>query len=141
VDGDEPKYYTANGMKKSHALYGLHRVSAEGPVVIVEGPTDVWRVGENAVALFGKTASREQIHLIQTHFAGRPLVVMLDADAGMDANLIVERLYSCRHGSLFKTDWSPVVRAFLPPDRDPGDCSPREIQQAIKYAFKTAHVK
>ena len=32
VDGEEPKYYTADGMKKSHVLYGLHRVSAEAPM-------------------------------------------------------------------------------------------------------------
>ena len=113
VDDDEPKYYTADGMKKSLLLYGLHRVSGNGPVVICEGPTDVWRVGTNAVALFGKSASDEQIRLIQEHFAGRPLVVMLDGDAIMNGSHVVERLRARRHRSLTRMDSSPVVRAEL----------------------------
>ena len=58
---DEPKYLSAAGMKKSELLYGLHLAKqTQGPVFLVEGPTDCWRIGPGAVAIFGKDLSQTQ---------------------------------------------------------------------------------
>ena len=133
---DEPKYYTAHGLKKSHVLYGLHRVADKGPVVICEGPTDVWRMGRNAIALLGKSPSQEQLRLIQEQLAGRPLVVVLDSDAIGDAVSLTDRLLSLRQRSLTRPDSAPVVQATLPDGQDPADCTFEEIQAAVREALE-----
>jgi hypothetical protein len=72
VDGpliEGPKYYTSKGLKKSQLLYGLERVQdGDGPVLVCEGVTDVWRADKDAVALLGKSASQEQVRLVRKYF-------------------------------------------------------------------------
>lgn len=58
-----------------NCLYGLDNVQGS-TVVIVEGVSDVWRLGPGAVALFGLRASSEQIKLLQ-QFERR--YIMLDS--------------------------------------------------------------
>lgn len=136
--GDDPKYYTAQGMKKSQILYGLHRCHGTGPVVICEGPTDVWRVGPNAVALLGKSISAEQVSLIHQHLAGRALVLLLDGDAHEDALQIRDRLTQRRRMSLLRPDPAPVVVATLTGRADPADCSPEQLRRTISIALSAA---
>jgi len=127
---DVPKYIFPPGMQKSRLLYGLPQaMMARSPVVICEGVTDVWRVGPGAVAIFGKVLSERQRSLICHHFNGRPVVVLLDADAGNEARQIVEQLASSRgdHTAL----------AVLPPGiADPGDAPLDVILQAVAAALQ-----
>ena len=52
-----PKYLSCKGMKKSQLLYGLAEAMAhDRPVVIVEAPTDVWRLGAGAALRQGYVA-------------------------------------------------------------------------------------
>ncbi|QDU28456.1 hypothetical protein ETAA8_35560 [Anatilimnocola aggregata] len=81
---NDPKYLTAAGFSASAAVYGLTWASElTGPVVICEGVTDVWRLGTNAVAIFGKKGklSLQQQSLILQRAQGRPIVFFADADA------------------------------------------------------------
>ena len=135
ADDDDPKYYTARGFKKSRVLYGMQRVAGTGPVVICEGPTDVWRLGAGAVALLGKTASSEQRRLIREHFEGRPLIIMLDADAHADAQKLQSQLVAARRQSLMRRDMAAVVIGELPAGHDPGDCRPAQLKKIIKRAL------
>jgi len=49
-----PKYMFPDGFQRAKVLYGLPQArQTTGPVVLCEGPTDVWRVGPGAVASFG----------------------------------------------------------------------------------------
>ncbi len=67
---DRSKYLTAAGMKKSHLLYGLPQaVETEGPVVICEGVTGVWRLMTNGVAILGKSISPHQRALMLRYFS------------------------------------------------------------------------
>ena len=61
--------------------------------VICEGVTDVWRVGRNAVALFGKHCSPAQLEVMKAlwGFSGSA-VVCLDGDARKDAGHLVNQL-------------------------------------------------
>jgi len=61
-----PKYFTAPGTSKSVVLYNFNaaRQVAGETVVVVEGPTDVWRYGPEAVATLGKAASMTQLQLL-----------------------------------------------------------------------------
>ncbi len=42
---DMPKYYTCPGMPKSQLLYNFDSTMTKPFVVLVEGITDVWRIG------------------------------------------------------------------------------------------------
>jgi hypothetical protein len=132
--GADAKYLFARGMQKSELLYGLHLApGAQGPVYLVEGPTDCWRIGPGAVAIFGKSLSQTQKLLLVHHFAGRPIVVMLDPDAYESAAKIQHELALAR--SNLQGD-NRVVLAELPGHReDPADCSPAEIFQAAEVAL------
>ena len=126
LGGSDAKYLSAAGMQKSELLYGLHlAVAAEGPVYLVEGPTDAWRVGPGAVALFGKDLSQTQKLLLVHHFVGRQLIVMLDQDARDAAARNRHELQLARSGLPGE---NRVRIANLPPGRkDPADCTPEEI--------------
>ena len=76
-----PKYFTCPGMKKSQLLYNLDVAKNWPFAVVVEGVTSVWRIGGPAVALLGKTLSSGQQKLLYDHWTGKPVFLMLDADA------------------------------------------------------------
>jgi hypothetical protein len=136
ADPQTPKYLTCRGMQKAQLLYNLpHAIEIPGPVFVCEGVADVWKVGPAAVALLGKSLSARQETLLTTCFEQRPIVVLLDVDAGEDAKKIVKALRTARHAS--RGD-SRVVQAILPPGRkDPGDCTREEIFQAAQVALLT----
>ena len=66
-DNAEQKYLAcpARGERRPHktVLYG-YDMSATGTVVVVEGVTDVWRLGPGAVATFGVKYKAEQVLLL-----------------------------------------------------------------------------
>lgn len=125
LGGSEAKYINPLGMQKSELLYGLPlAVGAAGPVFVVEGATDAWRVGPGAVALLGKDLSQTQKLLLVYHFAGRPIVVMLDPDAPEAAEKIQQSLQLARPAT---SGDNRVVLARLPDGRDPADCTREEL--------------
>ena len=128
-----PKYFTARDLEKSAVLYGLPQaLQTTGPVAIVEGVTDVWRLATNAVALFGKSLSHRQQELVLRHFRGRPLVLFLDRDAAAEANTIRSRLLAARKAV---RDPGKIVIAQHPEDCDDvGDCSRRQAWQQVAAA-------
>jgi hypothetical protein len=52
-----PKYYTMPGMKRKLLGYNTDHAVRHQTILVVEGPTDVWRVGPQAFGLLGKTVS------------------------------------------------------------------------------------
>ncbi len=133
-DESAPKYLFPTGMRKSRLVYDLFAARrSRGPVVICEGVTDVWRLNKNAVALLGKTMSERQCDLIVSEFTGRPLVVLLDADARNEALKIARQLRSRRHEH---NDSGVVVVATLPRNAgDPADCTRTQVWKAIATAL------
>lgn len=129
-----PKYMNSQGFKKSQVLYGLPQaLKATGPVVITEGVTDVWRLGGNAVALFGKSLSDAQRRLLLKHFGSRPLVIFLDDDAQSEAAALQASL---REGRLCRDDSGRVVVATLPQGRaDIGECLREEAWECVADAL------
>jgi DNA primase len=125
----KPKYYNAPGMRKGQLLYNYDQALRQPLVVVVEGVTDVWRVGPAGVALFGKSASPEQARLLAAGWHGKPVVVLLDADAADEAEK-VRRQVAALHPE-------QVVVVTLPDGLDPGSC-PRDelwkylLDQAIR---------
>lgn len=76
-----PKYYTRPGMHKSKILHNLDNAKLRPFVVVVEGVTSVWRIGGPAVACFSKSISGGHHSLIYEHWAGKPVLLVLDPDA------------------------------------------------------------
>ncbi|MGA2619864.1 MAG: hypothetical protein ABSF26_19800 [Thermoguttaceae bacterium] len=126
LGGSDAKYLSAAGMQKAELLYGLPlAIQTTGPVHVVEGAADCWRIGPGAVGLFGKSLSLPQKALLVHHFAGRPVFVMLDRDAGEDARAVQRALALARSGSPGN---NRVLLRELPPGRkDPAECTPQEI--------------
>ena len=61
-----------------HILYGIDYIS-DGKGIIVEGITDVWRLGYGAVATFGTSYTQEQVLLIREKF--NAVYILYDADS------------------------------------------------------------
>jgi DNA primase len=55
-------------IKHKSIVYGFDEAVRLNRCVVVEGITDVWRLGFGAVATFGKKTTHEQAQLIANHF-------------------------------------------------------------------------
>ncbi len=79
---DEPRYKFPPGFKKRLVLFNFHRVREAERLVIVEGYWSVFRLdalGIAAVALMGRSFSREQEELVRRSRADR-ITLLLDGD-------------------------------------------------------------
>jgi hypothetical protein len=144
-----PKYYSAAGMPKSRLLYNLDQARQYATIVVVEGPTDAWRVGPMAVATFGASASRWQLDCLAQLSLRAQIIWLYDADAaGRRGTEKARQRWRAPVGSL------PVVWAQLP-QGDPGswptealrdwlaaqcprplDWQPQPLAQAGKVAWR-----
>ena len=136
---DNPKYLTMQGMHKSRLLYGLPAAikTDRGPIVLVEGVTDVWRLDTNAVAIFGKSLSTSQLALLLHHFPGREIVVALDADAALEAGQVWDSLRSAR--AILPDDTLVIVVRPPAGRKDVGECDREEIWKKIHCSVKGRH--
>jgi hypothetical protein len=73
-----------------HIVYGFDYAAPLNRCVVVEGITDVWRLGPGAIATFGKKYTPEQLALIANNF--KEVFVLMDADAGKEADILVDQL-------------------------------------------------
>ncbi len=75
-----PKYYTMPGLPKRQVLYNYDVAMYSRFGVIVEGVTDVWRVGNQGVAILGSTMSNQQIALAKAAWGEQGIGLMLDPE-------------------------------------------------------------
>jgi hypothetical protein len=114
-------------------LYGVDEARDKPFIILVEGVTDKWRLGDSAVALFGKAMSAAQRLLLweKVGDADRPVIVCLDPDVNDEE--VRQTINSVRN--LFDD-----VRSFsLNPrwGKDPGDLTDEgaaEVLQTIRRA-------
>jgi DNA primase len=127
------KYYNLPGFQKSQYLYNLDRARQQAVAILVEGVTDVWKLGPAGVALFGKHASTRQIQLISAFLHQKPFVVLLDGEADQEADRLYQQLKPLALAGLAKVQ--------LPPGRDPGSCTRKELWDIIRAQAQTQGVK
>jgi hypothetical protein len=85
------KYLFHGEAKRNHYLYNMDKALLHDNIVICEGVTDVWRVGDNCVGLFGKSLSLVQLDILKKLWGkGGSAVVVLDCDATKYAERITE---------------------------------------------------
>jgi hypothetical protein len=129
---DKYKYLNSH-LRKSRCLYNRDVAMYQRDVILVEGVTDVWRLGPNAMALFGKELNEYQKHLLKLlfGFSGRCLVC-IDADdkAGQEkAEQLVETL---RREQVFPRG---VAQLRLPSGYDPASLSYAYLQNLQEEAW------
>lgn len=130
IDGSTPKYFTSPGWKKSAHLYGFQQARKMPTVIVVEGVTDVWRVGPQALGLLGKVISMPQLDILRRCWGA--VGIALDPDAGAD------RLKAFNMVSKL-----PNMKAFLvtlPGDKDPADCTYSQVWDCIERDAAVAGV-
>jgi hypothetical protein len=133
------KYYNLPGMKKRKMLYNWDRASQGRIIVVVEGVTGVWTVGDAGTALLGKSITAHQMYRLGTLpvAKGQPycLVLMLDPDAAKDYK--EKRRLDLAFGTLtseYLKSGGATVRVNLPDGKDPGNFDHETIWDMIYNA-------
>ncbi len=76
-----PKYLTCPGMRRNREAYNFGPAVRRQTIAIVEGPTDVWRFGPQAMGLWGKTMSeflRQRLVKTLLRHSDQTVVVLFD---------------------------------------------------------------
>ena len=119
----DPRYRNAPieaGTKlTSECVYNLD--SVQDKALIVEGPTDVWKLGDEAIATLGVKFSHAQVNTILKKNL-RKIVILFDAGAEDSARILADAL-------------NPYVldlKVFIVQDMDPGSMNINEAHK-LKY--------
>jgi hypothetical protein len=87
----KPKYLNTPGAHKGTWLYNLDAALLQKDIIITEGVTNVWRIGPQAVAIFGHSMSVDQSQLAKTiwGFDGRALICLDEDTYGKNADRLL----------------------------------------------------
>lgn len=111
------------GSEIASCLFNYDVAIKNDTVIIVEGVFDAMRVGDNAVALFGKTVSMNQTELLIKGLF-KKAIVMLDSDAALETIEICNTLKTFLE-----------VKAVRLASGDPADKTKEEIKGLLDNAF------
>ena len=134
-----PKYWTAPGTKRSKLMYNYELAIKHQTVVIVEGPSDVWGFGPQAMGCWGKSMSGyNRNKLINDLREDGTVVILLDPKQD-DASLKqgkphhIDKLYN----QLLPSLAGRLLRIFLPDENsDPGSLNKKYMRELIKCEAK-----
>lgn len=126
---DEPKYLTARGTRAGEILYGYDLFPRDSRIaVLVEGPTDVWRLGPGALGLLGTHLSHAKLtYLMKLNL--KFLFVVFDSDIATNPHgkdiirRVAEKLDAV--GIRYKV-------IVLPDERDPSDYRREEFYEFLR---------
>jgi len=110
-----------------HCLYGLDHALKDKTVVVVEGITDVWRLGKGAVSTFGINFMDQQLELL-TEFDCVWILYDREPLAQNMASKMRDRL---------RTEGVNARTVNLKRKGDPAQLSPQEAQTLMKYLLNT----
>jgi len=102
-----PKYYTCKHTHKGMCLFNFDKAKPYRFVFVVEGPTDAIAIGDNAVAIMGKSLSDPQFQMLAKFWD--VIVLCIDGEAYDESEEMYYRLAALK----------PVVRVQLPDKADP----------------------
>ena len=125
-----PKFlFYPTGFNKRHYFYNYHRAISKATekscLFITEGQGDVWKLYEagvkNAVSVFGKTLSEEQVNKLISMPITKIVVLMDNDQAGREARLEIYRKLNRIYKLIF-----PTVSG-----KDIGDMTVKQIKENI----------
>lgn len=128
------KYFNCPGWQKGASVYNVDVARQFQFGLLVEGVTDVWRVGDPAFCTFGKTISPVQEDIIAANW--QVVGVMYDPDTDTDRNRSAEKAL-IRLGMKVPH----VFRVNLPDARDPANCSYDMVWDCIERDGRNAAEK
>lgn len=106
-------------------LYNLD--SVRDTALVVEGPADVWRIGDGAVATMGIQYTAEQVALLADHGV-KKVVVMFDGEP-----LAVQQ---ARKMARALSTLIPIVEVYELGGGDPGELPEREVLKIREEVFR-----
>jgi len=113
------KYYFPLGSSKGDVVYNKDEARFCKIVVIVEGITDVHRIGQQGIAIFGKVPTIRQTQIMQNALGHSLGIMLLDSDASESAEEYVNK---------YKTDIFQRGLFLVKLDKgDPADYTREEI--------------
>lgn len=115
------KYFTMPGTPRNQLMYNYHRASKYDFGILVEGVTDVWKVGMNAVATLGNSFSSHHFQMAQAAWGKTGVGLLFDNEPDDEKKVAKYNkvLNLLRSPGAFA--WG-VLEFRLPPDiNDPGD--------------------
>jgi DNA primase len=114
------------GLPKGQLLYNLDRASRQPFIVLVEGVTDVWRLGSMAVSGFGKDLSDQQVCLLReaSQAGARHVVILLDGG---------ETVAAWKAKRALNRAQVPTVTVDLPSGLDPADHHQDALLQEVYH--------
>lgn len=144
------KYYNMHGTRKSDMFYGFDRSRSSRLLVLVEGVTNVWRLGTGAIGSLGNSISAHQQELlgqwIRQH-SGKPLALACAFDrdpvkldnprataAAQESAIKVKTLIARVNDSLAKSGGS-AFQVEMPIGVDCADMTREAAWQFIYEAF------
>jgi DNA primase len=123
TDQQDPRYRNApieaGTMLTSECVYNIDTVTDR--ILIVEGPTDVWKLGEESVATLGVKFSHAQINRIIKRKL-KKAVLLFDAGAEGSVRILADVL----------GPYIPDLKVFIVEDQDPGSMNIIEAHK-LKY--------
>ena len=136
------KYWNLPRSRFADTLYNIRLAWGAPTVVVVEGATDVWRVGVHGVGILKGVISSKQEQLLLERWA--EIVVIPDAD--IPKNELEKRAQRAKREKLEARlqCWRsahPEKRIYLvdlPEGKDPGDCTRDELWDYIDAARTAA---
>jgi len=124
VTNDKQRYWSASfnqeAVPHKSILYGLDY--CRNSIVVVEGPTDVWRIGPGAAATFGTSEKQSQVLEI-SRFPNRAICFDNDHSAQKRATQLMDSL------SVF----DGTTHNIIIDEGDPGEASNKTIRQIRKH--------
>jgi hypothetical protein len=123
------KYYNLPGVTKSRYLYNRDGAKGKPIVIMVEGVTDVHKIGDNAIAFFGKCPSSHQLQIIANVFSLATGIILLDSDADEEVREFCTKYKT----GLFSGGLYPIYLK----DKDPGFFSREVIWDIISKEMAT----
>ena len=129
ITGKHPQKYLACHQEEEiishqHCIYGID-LATNRRCIVVEGVTDVWRLGPGAIATFGISFTKQQAKLIAMNF--NKIFIMFDSES--QAQEKAEEL-GFLVGSAFNNPVEVINLPFLVSEIDPGNL-PQNIANDI----------
>jgi hypothetical protein len=123
------RYLSSPGFEKTQMLYGINQVTGRS-VIVVEGPTDVWKFAPHAVALFGMKHSDWQLDMLANRFDQIYVMFDFETKAQRHAQELVDAL-RC----LGTQSERIAVQSNDPNVNDPGSLSSSETKRIVGQLF------
>lgn len=134
-----PKYFTMPGTPRNNVLYNYYRASKYPFGILVEGVTDAWKVGLNAVASLGSSFSARHFQMMQAAWGSTGLGLLYDneLDDPKKARKYRKALDMLRTPNAFAQG---VVEFRLPPGvNDPGDMDSTQLKAYLNECARLAN--